>query len=101
MTTTLSIIIVNYNTNKLVLECIKSIKRLKPNLSYEIIVVDNASTERLLPSENYTLVENKENLGYAKANNLGIKIAKGKYILLLNSDTIVTKNALEALIDFA
>jgi len=105
----LSIIIVNYNTKKLVLDCIKSIKEEGSNLKYEIIIIDNSSSdgskevfEKVNNNENnIKFVFNKNNLGYAKANNQGIKISKGKYLLLLNSDTLVKKNALKSLVDFA
>src|SRR5581483_8740193 len=97
----LSIIIVNFNTKELTLNCIKSIKNSKPKMGYEIIVVDNASEENLPKSKNYILIRNKANLGFAKANNIGIKNAKGKYILLLNSDTIIKDSAIDKLYEFA
>lgn len=92
MTTALSIIIVNYNTFDLTCKCIQSIYRFLNNISYEIILVDNASDERqpelfkeLFPSIH--LIKSETNLGFAKGNNLGIAQAKGELILLLNSDT--------------
>ncbi|MFC1625070.1 glycosyltransferase family 2 protein [Patescibacteria group bacterium] len=105
----LSIIIVNYNTKKLVLDCFDSIKKEGSKISLEVIVVDNASSDgskevfKKLEKENkeFILIDNKDNLGYAKANNQGIKISKGKYLLLLNSDTLVKKNALGNLVKFA
>lgn len=97
----LSIIIVNYNTKKLVLDCIDSIKKHKPKIDYEIIVVDNGSNNPIGPSSDYRLIANKENLGFAKANNQGIKVARGKYILLLNSDTEVKNGSIERLFEFA
>lgn len=106
----LSIIIVNYNTRDLLRDCLNSIIRsnpLKDQLSsnYEVIVVDNASTDAsvaMLKKEfpQVKLFQNKQNLGFAKANNQGIKIAKGKYLLLLNSDTKIVAGALEKMIDF-
>ncbi len=81
----LSIIIVDYKTPELVKKCIESIKKTKPKISYEIIVIDNSV----------------DNRGFAKANNIGIKKAKGKYILLLNSDTLVKPEAIDKLYDFA
>lgn len=101
---TLSIIIVSFNTKKYTLKCIKSIKKAAPKLTYEIIVVDNASTDEsvsALKKQKVKLIANKKNIGFASANNKGIKIAKGKYILLLNSDTEIKKKALEKLINFA
>ena len=106
----LSIIIVSYNTKELLKQCIESIiKNSKTSsVSYEIIVVDNNSKDDSVKFVNslirnklaIKLIENKENLGFAKANNQGIKIAKGEYIMLLNSDTIVQDNALEILVDY-
>ncbi len=103
----LSIIIVNWNTRKLLVDCVKSIVSSKPNLRYEIIVVDNGSSDNSvdvvnrLKIKNLHIVENGENLGYSKANNIGIKRAKGEYILLLNSDTKVKNNAIDSLYEFA
>ncbi|MEK7550243.1 MAG: glycosyltransferase [Patescibacteria group bacterium] len=101
----LSIIIVNYNTKKLTLECIKSIKDSNTKATYETIVVDNASTDGSVEALNETrgirFIKNNENLGFSKANNVGIKKALAKFILLLNSDTIVKKGALDKLLNFA
>lgn len=99
MEITLSIIIVNFNTKKLTLEAVSSIINSKPKVKFEIIVVDNGSSE--VPRGNFRLIANKTNLGFAKANNQGIKIAAGKYILLLNSDTKVKVGAIDKLIEFA
>lgn len=101
----LSIIIVNYNTKKLTLDCIKSIYKSKTNYQYEILVVDNNSRDdsvRVLKDtfKNIILIQNKENVGFAKANNQAMKISKGRYILLLNSDTIVRENTLDTIIKF-
>lgn len=97
----LSIITVNYNTKKLVYDCVKSIISSKPNVSYEIIVVDNGSKEKLSKSNDYKLIENGANLGFSKGVNVGIKAAKGDYILILNSDTKVLKGSIDELIEFA
>lgn len=106
----LSIIIVNFNTKKLTLDCIKSIIKSKLKVGYEIIVVDNGSTDKIPKSKFYELIDkacqlklitNEANLGFARANNQGIKIAKGKYVLLLNSDTVVKDGAVEKLYEFA
>ena len=101
----LSIIIVNYNTKKLTENCINSVIRNSQNLSYEIILVDNASEDssyeylqELFP--NLKIIANTENLGFAKANNQGIKEAKGKSILLLNSDTEFVEDCLSLLLKF-
>jgi GT2 family glycosyltransferase len=97
----LSIILVNYNTKDLTLRCIDSVIKSKPNVKYEIIVVDNGSSDPLAESEKYKLIKNKENLGFAKAVNQGIKASMGKYVLLLNSDTKVGKSSIDELYKFA
>jgi len=97
----LSIIIVNYNTSKLTLAAIASVIKNKPKVSYEIIIIDNASKEKLEKSLKYKLIENKKNLGFATAVNQGIKKAKGEYIFLFNSDALVGKGALDKLVEFA
>ncbi|OIP87368.1 hypothetical protein CO168_01465 [Candidatus Shapirobacteria bacterium CG_4_9_14_3_um_filter_36_12] len=102
----LSIIVVSFNTADITISCIKSIyqdKGLK-DIPFEIIVIDNASTDdsilkinkfiHSLKIENCKLKINSSNLGFAKANNQGLKIARGQYILLLNSDTIILHSAI-------
>jgi GT2 family glycosyltransferase len=103
-----SIIIVNYNTKELTLDCIDSILDEGSRLKFEIIVIDNGSTdgsvlvwEKLKNNGVVKFIQNDKNVGFAKANNQGIKIAKGEYILLLNSDTKVKKYAIERMIEFA
>ena len=110
---TLSIIIVSYNTKQLTLECLESIATdlknyQKLGLSTEIIMVDNHSTDGSVTavrdflrktSLRYLIIENKDNLGFAKANNQAIKRARGTYLLLLNSDTLVQSGALQHLVD--
>lgn len=99
-----SIVIVSYNTCRILDECIASIKR-ETNAGYEIIVVDNASTDdscRML-LEKYpevVLIENSENAGFARANNQGFAIARGKYFFMLNSDTLILDKAIDRLVDF-
>jgi hypothetical protein len=104
---TISIIIANWNTKELIEGCINSIINSTPagELSYEIIIIDNASSDgsrEYLRSvkDKITLIENDTNIGYAKACNQGMKIAKGKYILLLGSDTIMRSGTLKACVDF-
>lgn len=103
----LTIVIPNYNTCDMVLDCLKSISSSVPKPSYEVIVVDNGSSDgsvesfRKLKNSKLKIISNNENLGFSKACNLGIKVARGKYILLLNSDTLVQKNALDELVKFA
>lgn len=101
-----SIIIVNWNTSQLLRQCIESIYRANPQISFEIIVVDNGSTDEsvnmvrtLFPS--VRLILNHGNLGFARANNQGLAAACGRYYLLLNTDTVVTQGALDALVTTA
>lgn len=102
----LSIIIVNWNTEDLLRSCLESIYNETKNITYEIFVIDNASSDSSLEFitnqfPQVKLIRNNINSGYAKACNQGIKISKGKYILLLNPDTVILNNALEKLISFA
>jgi len=100
-----SIIIVNYNTKDLTINCLRSIFRHTSGISYEVIVVDNSSIDgsqksikKLFPQ--VILIENKENMGFGKANNLAAKRANGKYLFFLNSDTILLNNAIYMLFNF-
>ncbi|MFZ5364069.1 MAG: glycosyltransferase family 2 protein [Patescibacteria group bacterium] len=101
----LSIIILNYRARGLLKECLKGIKMVHPKLDYEIIVVDNASgdgTAQMMresfPEINF--IASEENLGYAKGNNLGIKKARGRYVMIVNPDIIVFPGVLESLVHF-
>ena len=103
----LSIVVVNLNTKKLTLDCINSVLEER-GVKKEIIVVDNGSSDgsveafrKLKKEGKIELIENSGNFGYAKANNQGIRIARGKYLLLLNNDTIVKRGALTKLVEFA
>jgi len=97
----ISIIILSWNTKELLEQCLKNIP-----FSVEIIVIDNASTDstiRFLDSlkwPNLKVIKNIANLGFAKGNNQGIKTANGELVMLLNSDTIVQKGAIEKLVGF-
>lgn len=102
----LSIVIVNYKTKELTANCIDSVIRETKGVSYEIILVDNASNDGSCEYLKVTypgirVIENKENLGIAKANNQGIKASRGRYILMLNSDTIVLDDCLAKCLKFA
>src|SRR3989338_4844277 len=99
-----SIVIVNYNGKDLTLNLLKSISKLNYK-NYEIILVDNASTDgtqEIMKNifKNVKLVENKKNLGYSGTNS-SIKYCKGKYILFLNNDMELDKNCLSELIKTA
>ena len=91
-----SIIILNYNAGKLLLDCVESI--LKSDFkNYEIIVVDNNSKDKshLLCKEKFEeikLIENSQNFGFCKGNNIGVKNARGEFIIIINPDTTVTPN---------
>ncbi|MCX7797887.1 MAG: glycosyltransferase [Melioribacter sp.] len=101
----LSIIIVNYNVKEFLLNLLDSIRKALNNLSVEIIVVDNASEDGSVDviKEKFPevkLIVNEKNIGFGAANNLALKIAKGKYFLLLNPDTILREDTLVKMIEF-
>ncbi|KKQ91857.1 MAG: family 2 glycosyl transferase [Microgenomates group bacterium GW2011_GWC1_39_7b] len=107
----LSIIIVNLNTKDLTVGCIRSIEKQAKNISFEVLLTDNGSNDGSVEAfkeikeekfwkKRFTLILNEANTGYAKANNQGIRRAKGKYIFLLNNDTVVHKDALQNLLKF-
>ena len=101
----LSILIVNYNTCKLTLDCLQSVFASITGYTIEVIVIDNHSIDSSVESISVeypqaTLISNNDNTGFAKANNQGMEIAKGRHILLLNSDTIIREDTLETMILF-
>lgn len=105
MTPKISIIILNYNTVELTRNCLASLQKVRDEVDFETVVVDNGSTDdsvamvrREFPG--VKIVENKANLGFAKGNNRAKKIVKGKYVLFLNTDTIVYPKALKATSDY-
>ena len=95
-----TIVIVNYNGGALLLECVQSIRKYTRN--YQLIVVDNASSDRSVDKigtdERTTVMKSPVNLGFSRASNMAIRIARGKYVALLGSDTQVTQGWLETLI---
>lgn len=100
-----SVIIVNYNTYDLIVDCIASVYKYTSGITYEVILVDNASREFAaddfrLKFPEAKLILSEKNLGFAGGNNLGIEIAAGKYILLLNSDTYLKENSLKVTYDY-
>jgi hypothetical protein len=113
----LSILIVNWNTRQMLADCLRSVAGEQGSVFsvqcsvfsdqwvVEIIVVDNASSDGsvVMVREQFPqvkLIENRENVGFARANNQAIAAAQGKYLLLLNSDTVVEAGALETLVQF-
>lgn len=104
----LSIIIVSYNTAKITIDCLKSIHldvKLFSQIPTEIIVVDNNSTDDTIDQIKHlkfpvTIIENKQNAGFGKANNQAAKIAQGNYLLLLNSDTLILHSAISQSLDW-
>jgi hypothetical protein len=101
----LSIIIINWNTKQLLRECVESVYKTTKNINFEIIVVDNASSDGSVEMvkkefDKVILIENDVNMGFAKANNVGFPLAVGRYVLLLNSDTVVQPDALDSAVKF-
>lgn len=102
---TLSIVIVNWNTIELLAGCLRSVYETAAEPGVEVLVVDNASTDgsAAMVRERFPqvhVIENAENVGFAKANNQAIEHSHGRYVMLLNSDTEVHPGALEILIEF-
>lgn len=102
----LSIVIICWNDLEVIDGCLESIFSRTKDLEFEVIVSDNGSTDdsikhirRKFPSVH--VVENGANLGFARGNNAGINVARGKYTLILNPDTIILDHALEKLVAFA
>ena len=100
-----SVIIVNYNTNELLKNCLTSIYSQTKDLTFEIIISDNGSKDGSIEmlKENFPdvkLIENNKNLGFGAANNRALEIAQGKYIFYLNSDTILLNNAIKLFLDY-
>jgi GT2 family glycosyltransferase len=104
----LSIIIVNWNVKALLRNCLQSLREAchsSPDLTIEIIVVDSASTDgsaQMVRDEfpQVRLIASDQNLGYAGGNNAGVDIARGRYLFLLNPDTVVKADALARLVDY-
>lgn len=101
-----SIIIVNYHSARMVIDCIHSIQERIQTMDYEVIVVDNASGDDSLHllrnafGDRIKLIAAPDNLGFGKANNLGAQQAKGKYLFLLNPDTLLINDAVGVLYRF-
>ncbi len=103
--TDIAIIIVSWNCREFLSQCLDSIEKERPRCTIEVIVVDNASTDGTVDflrkrASTLRLIENKDNRGFAAANNQGITASDSRYILLLNPDTLVIGGALDTLKDF-
>lgn len=102
----LSVIIVNYNVTQLLRSCVLSLQKYAQEIEYEVIVIDNASTDTswgdLIPEfPNVHFISSETNGGFSKANNQAVQTAKGEYILLLNPDTELEGFYMKELLDFA
>ncbi len=101
----LSVIIVNYNVEYFLEQCLYSVRKAMQHVDGEVFVVDNNSTDgsnRMVQHKfsEVHLVENKENLGFSKANNQGIRMSEGEYVLLLNPDTVVEDDTFSSIVQF-
>lgn len=102
----LSVIIVSYNVQHFLNLCLQSVQKAIKNIDAEVIVVDNYSSDgscEMIKTnfQNVILIESKVNLGYSKANNLAVSVAKGVYVLILNPDTVIAEDTFEKIISFA
>lgn len=106
----LSVIIVSYNVKYYLQQCLETLYRSAEGIDIEVFVVDNASTDgtpeylkKIFPKDNFPtlkLIENLENVGFGRANNLGLRESTGEYILFINPDTMVGENCLTDCLDF-
>jgi GT2 family glycosyltransferase len=102
----LTVIIVNWNTGNLLAKCLESVRTALPGLPAEVLIVDNASTdgsELVVESgfPEFRLIRSDTNIGFARANNLAARQARGKYLLFLNPDTVAASNTFRTLLEFA
>jgi GT2 family glycosyltransferase len=101
----LSIIIANYNAKDMLFGCLQSIYHHPPRCTFEVFVVDDASSDASceMVEKNFPqvhLLHNEQNIHYSKSNNRALKLARGRYVYLLNNDTVILPNALEIMINF-
>lgn len=101
----ISVIIVSYNTEKLLEDCLSSLFKHTQNVETEVVVVDNASSDgsvKMIKKKfpKVKLIESQENNGFAAGNNLGLKVANGDYLLLLNSDTRFVEDSLFKMVEY-
>lgn len=105
-TTDVSVVIISWNTKDILRDCLNSVYQQTKGIEFEVIVVDNASTDgsaQMVKTDfpQVALTENPANLGFAAANNQAIPTAAGRYVLLLNSDTVLLDNAIAKSLAFA
>ncbi len=105
MPTDLSVIIASYNTREILLNCLRSLERQPSSYFREIIVVDNASDDQSVEAVHsecpaVRVIANRRNLGFSGASNQGMAVAQGRYILLLNSDTLIDDNSIDLMLEF-
>ena len=106
---TLSIMVVSYNTREMTVECLRSLQKEAADVDYELLFLDNDSSDGSFEAvqaefgsePKFSLKHSKENLGFAMANNVLAKEARGEFLLLLNPDTVVLENAIQNLVSFA
>ena len=101
----ISIVIVNWNTRELLLDCLASVYALAGGLRFEVFVVDNASSDGSVSAvqaqyPQVNVIRNEKNLGFAAANNKALRVMQGKYALLLNTDTVLTEGAIATLLAY-
>ena len=101
----LTVSIVNFNAGEYLSSCLKSLEKIKQEVDFKVIVVDNSSSDDSLQSAKLKFpwikfIESSENLGFGKANNLVLKNLDTEYILILNPDTEIGKNVLNVMLDF-
>ena len=102
----LSVVIVTYNARAYLIKCLECVRKASKYISVEVIVIDNASTDGSEEAVSSTFndvdyIYSTENLGFAKANNIGIRKASGKYVLLLNPDVFIENDTLKKALEFA
>lgn len=101
----ISIITVNYNSGTLLMKCLESIFAQECSQEIEVIIIDNKSTDKSIEGietlfPQIKLIKNKKNTGYTKGNNVGIRQSEGKYVVLLNPDTVLMRNAVQQMSEF-
>lgn len=105
MTIDVSVILVSYNTKDLTRNCLNSLYEKTQDVNFDVFVVDNDSKDgscEMIKEEfpQVKLIENKENLGFGRANNIAIRQSEAKYVFLLNTDTVLINNAIKIMIEF-